>query len=271
MDERKEIFFFSDAICLFRFFCLLDSSFFFLFCFFFSLFLPYEDEFDSHLPLSLCDMNGHYKPAMTAIRGHWTTPSVCGFPFFPPGVKDLFWFKGISISWLRKRIASPPGYVILRNDVHTQKRWLKRLERNDNFESAVQPSFDAIVFLSGKRRRTFLRHGKFSIAHRVDKISQKKKKNSGYLHIWRFVIGWRLTRWAYRPYDGASNVDTFPSADSSTSEFFQRVPFRNAPPSNRIFGRKKGIPGTCSGTFFILFFLFWSVSSVRIVLTLYHM
>jgi len=61
---------------------------------------------------------------------------------------------------------------------HTQKRWLKRLERNDNFESAVQPSFDAIVFLSGKRRRTFLRHGKFSIANRVDKISQKKKKKT---------------------------------------------------------------------------------------------
>ena len=71
MDEGKEIFFFLDAICLFRlsFVCLNSFSFF--------LFLSYEDEFDSHLPLSLCDMNGHYKRAMTAKRGHWTT-SVCG-------------------------------------------------------------------------------------------------------------------------------------------------------------------------------------------------
>jgi hypothetical protein len=67
MDERKEIFFFSfpTPFVSFRFFffCLLDS--FFLLSF--SLSLSYEDEFDSHLPLSLCDMNGHYKRAMTAI------------------------------------------------------------------------------------------------------------------------------------------------------------------------------------------------------------
>ena len=89
MDEGKEIFFFLDAICFvssFPFVCLNS----------FSLALTlYEDEFDSHLPLSLCDMNGHYKRAMTAKRGHWTTECLRFFSSFSYSSthqwkKDLF-------------------------------------------------------------------------------------------------------------------------------------------------------------------------------------